>query len=114
VRMGFYGDRLAIPSHRLLMIGVGTSLGAAGCIMFLSSHQLKGSPKREPRRLFMCGLSRETERNMIHPDALEAGPYPDGKPWWTAILVASLPIRLQNATTFRLMSIEGVQDLSLI
>jgi len=51
---------------------------------------------------------------MIHPDALEAGPYPDGKPWWTAILVASLPIRLQNATTFRLMSIEGVQDLSLI
>jgi hypothetical protein len=27
---------------------------------------------------------------MIHPDALEAGPYPDGKPWWATIRVASL------------------------
>jgi len=54
VRIGLQGDRLTIPPHRLLLvIAVGTSLGASGCIMFLFVAREK--PQRNRGRRSLCG-----------------------------------------------------------
>jgi hypothetical protein len=33
---------------------------------------------------------------MINPDALKAGPYLDGKPWWATMRMVGLPCMLQK------------------
>jgi hypothetical protein len=42
---------------------------------------------------------------MINPDALEAGPYLDGKPWWATIRGHRFPARFKNSTILKVMSI---------